>query len=292
MADLITTARALYNLDNLAATADEETTLAALVSACSRAVQVFCKREFNSQSFDELYRGVDDDKLLLRQYPIISVERVAYNPAAVLRVTNTSAANQRATAAVTSTGITLVRVASGTVTTDTSVTFAGNATINAVATAINALGNGWSASAVANYGLRASADLRAIQGARNALNFQAEFRIHVDDLSEYEIDASRGMLQRTAFYLQDVFPVERATWYGGLNWWRVIYTAGFATIPEDVQEACAQWVAQLFKQTKRDPGLASKFTATESYSVLQKMPDTTRQLLLPYRCHRVGPIGI
>jgi hypothetical protein len=45
-------------------------------------------------------------------------------------------------------------------------------------------------------------------------------------------------------------------WGGGINYWRVIYTAGYATVPEDVQEACAQWVAALFWQSKRDPGLA------------------------------------
>jgi len=34
-----------------------------------------------------------------------------------------------------------------------------------------------------------------------------------------------------------------------------IYTAGYATIPEEVQEACAQWVAHLFWQTKENPAV-------------------------------------
>src|SRR5438309_5582910 len=111
MADLITTARAKYNLNNLSTTAAEDTTLAALVTACSKAIRRYCKREFDSQQFDELYDGTDQPRLPLRQFPVVSVARVAYDPVAALRVTNTSASNQRATVAVTATGLTLTRVA-------------------------------------------------------------------------------------------------------------------------------------------------------------------------------------
>src|SRR5207248_3288921 len=136
-----------------------------------------------------------------------------------------SASNQRATVAVTATGLTLVRVAAGVTTTDTSVTFAGNVTLSAVATAVNALGNGWSASVIdsANNN-RASADLRAVQGALNARGVNAELTLHLQELSAYEVDANHGWLVRAA-----------GCWHGGVNFWRVIYTAGYATVPEDVQ---------------------------------------------------------
>src|SRR5438093_356554 len=174
MADLITTARAKYNLDNRTTTAAEDTTLAALVTACSKAIKKYCAREFDSQSFDELYAGSGAELLLLAQFPIISVARVAYEPTTVLRVQNNSSANQRATVAITSTGLTLVRVASGTTTTDTSVTWAGNATLSAVASAVTALGNGWSASvADSSYNNRASAD-PSVHGAFNDKDVDAE----------------------------------------------------------------------------------------------------------------------
>ena len=57
----------------------------------------------------------------------------------------------------------VVRVASGSLVLDTSVTWAANATLQAVATAVAALGNGWSArvvgSATGDYGLWPSQDL-------------------------------------------------------------------------------------------------------------------------------------
>jgi hypothetical protein len=287
MADLITTARAKYNLNNLAATSDEDTTLAALVTACSRGIRKHCRREFDSQQFDELYHGTGTPRLTLRQFPVISVARVAYGPTGALRITNTSASNQRATVAVTSSGLTLVRVASGVVSTDTSVTFAGNVTLGAVATAVNALGNGWSAAVIdSSYSNRASADLRALQGAFNAKDVQAELRIHLFELTDFDIETAGGRLVRghNAFSWD-----ESSTWNGGLNYWRVIYTAGFATVPEDVQEACAQWVAVLFWQTKRDPGLAREnvpgVVAREPFST---MPPGVRTLLAPYRDHKMA----
>jgi hypothetical protein len=284
MADLITTARAKYNLNNLTTTAAEDTTLAALVTACSRAIRRYCGREFDSQSFDELYHG-GCDRLLLKQFPILSIARVAYAPTTVLRIRNTSASNQRATVAVTSTGLTLTRVASGITTSDTSVTWAGNATLTAVAAAVNALGNGWSA-AVADsaYNNRASGDLRALQGALQAKDVDAELRIHLLELSAYDVDAERGILCVGAG-LDDLASVGGA----GVNYWRVIYTAGFSTVPEDVQEACAQWVAALFWQTKRDAGLAQEqVPSVVSRSPFSDMPPGVKGVLLPYRTYSLG----
>jgi hypothetical protein len=278
MADLITTARAKYNLNNLTTTSSEDTTLAALVTACSKAIKKFCRREFDSQTFDELYHGQGQEKLLLRQFPLLGVSRVAYDPVSVLRVQNSSASNQRATVAVTSSGLTLVRVASGTVTTDTSITWAGNATLGAVATAITALGNGWSAAVVdARYSSHASADLRALQGALNAKDVEANLVLHASELSSYDFDFGLGALLR---------PDE--TWTGGPNYWRIIYSAGYATVPEDVQEACAQWVASLFWKTKRDPGLASESVPSSVARVpMNNLPPEVRSLLEPYHDRRI-----
>ncbi|HYT92917.1 MAG TPA: hypothetical protein VEL76_29640 [Gemmataceae bacterium] len=296
MADLITSARAKYNINQASFTTDENSTIAALITACSQAIVRHCKREFVSQQYDELYNGVNDRRLTLNRFPIISVARVAYSPTTVLRIINTSASNQRATVAVTSTGLSLTRVASGTSSTDTSVTWGTYATLGQVATAVSALGNGWSATvADGAYTNRASADLRAVQGALNALNVQAYLRMHVMELSDYEVDANHGWLVRgvASLEVQDAFndPL-LPTWFGGIDFWRVIYTAGFATVPEDVQEACAEWVAMLFWQTKRDPGVTSEsIPGAVSHVLAQGIPEHLQALLAPYRDHKMRITG-
>jgi hypothetical protein len=97
MADLITRARALYNLANPATTADENTTLDALVSACSAVIEKYCRRDFVQAAYDELYSGNGDRRLFLRQYPIVSVQSVRYRPVTVLKIINNdTVTNQQA----------------------------------------------------------------------------------------------------------------------------------------------------------------------------------------------------
>lgn len=278
MANLITRARVLYNLNNRATTSDEDDTLDALIAAVSKSVEQYCWRTFASTSYDELQPGNNRQELVLRNYPLISVERVAYAPTPVLRVTNTSASNQRATVKVTSTGLELIRVASGVASTST-ILFADQVTLTALATAVTALGNGWSAAVVeANDNLRASADLRALQGAFPAKDVNALLQLHTSELASFGVAAERGMLSRD----------DGGCWHGGVNYWRVVYRAGYSAVPDDVQEACAQWVAVLFWQTKRDPGLgAESLPGVVSRAPLRDMPASTQVLLQPYRNWRV-----
>ena len=278
MANLITRARAIYNLNNRATTSDENTTLDALIAAVSKCMENYCWRTFSATNYDEVYPGNGRHDLILRNYPLLAVERVAFGLTPVLLVTNTSASIQRATVKVTSTGVELIRVASGVSTTST-ILFADQATLSALATAITALGNGWSASVVdTTLNARASADLRALQGAYHAKDVNAELKLHVGELSSFHVNASEGTLSRG----------DGATWDGGLHHWRILYRAGYSSVPDDVQEACAQWVAQLFWLTKRDPGLAAESVPQViARTTVREMPISIKLLLDPYRNWRV-----
>src|SRR5262249_47485778 len=161
-------------------------------------------------------------------------------------------------------------------------------TLTAVAAAVNALGNGWSAAvAQAPGGSPAPHDLRALPRAPQAQDGAAELKIHLFEFSAYEVDAERGILFVGAGARDFASGGNR----GGarVNYWRVLYTAGFSTVPEDVQEACAQWVAALFWQTKRDPGLAQEqVPSVVSRSPFSDMPPGVKGLLLPYRTYSLG----
>jgi hypothetical protein len=256
MADLITSDRAKYGINQASFTSAENTTIAALVTAVSKAVKRYCKREFDSQTFDELYQGSGSDKLILKQYPIVSVARVACDPIPVIRVRNTSSSNQRATVSVTSTGVSLTRVSGGSSSTST-VDFATYTTLTGVVTQINTLGNGWEAALLDSKAQRASSDLRAPQGAFWAADSTwCELKIHTTELSSYRVDADRGWL----YFPEDTLRNQLDGYGYGAAWdcsqeYRVVYTAGYSTVPEDVQEACAQWVASLFWQTKDNPAV-------------------------------------
>src|SRR5262245_41311867 len=85
MADLITSTYAKQALQqDTSFSAAEDGVIAALVTACSKAIRSYCKREFDSQSFTERYDGVDDTRLVLRQYPIVSVESLTLDGTALV----------------------------------------------------------------------------------------------------------------------------------------------------------------------------------------------------------------
>lgn len=277
MLDLITRERALRNLDSRETTGKEALLVDSLIGAASEAIERYCNRRFRAREYDELYDGSEDHNLMLRNFPVLSVERVAALPVSVLEVKNTdTSTNQQARVKVQSDKLTLTRVASG-VTTVNVLSFSSYATVSDLATAINALSaGGWSAEAASGYPNWPSVDLRPIQGNYNAAGKWVDLKIHVVELSDYEVDQARGILYRNC------------GWALVKNFYRVIYTAGFEEVPEAIQEACAQWVAILFWQTKRDMGLVNEsvpglFNRTQ----LGDIPQSVKRLLNLYRARGV-----
>jgi hypothetical protein len=251
-------------------TAPDLAILDCLITAASQAIESHCRRAFNLVNCDERYDGQDNPVLLVHHYPITAIERVMSEPAPALIARNDSGSVQRATVRVVADGLMLTRVASG-VTSVQTITFASAPTLSAMATAIAALGNGWSASVAPTVeGLLPSADLAACPGTWAARAAPAELRLHIREVSDYELNARLGVLRRVL------------GWPGGASFYRVVYTAGYSAVPEDVQEACAHLVAQLFWQTKRDPGM-TRDAAALSRRPVESWPLLVRDLLAPYR---------
>jgi len=95
---LITVTRLLDNLNNRLLTSDETTTCANLIDSVSAAIRRYCRTDFLLQTYEELYSGNGQQRLLLRQIPLVNVQSVRYGPYAVLRVFNNAySTNQRAT---------------------------------------------------------------------------------------------------------------------------------------------------------------------------------------------------
>jgi hypothetical protein len=306
--DLIMLARAKQDIQAIT-DSSQDALLTALITAVSDAIEKYCRRDFTSKSYDELYSGDGDRRLFLREYPIQSVQSVRYRPVTAIKVINNNTGlNQRATAAVTSAGLTLTRVASGVTTTDTSVTFAGNPTLQAVANAVNALGNGWSAQVVGDpggdYGLWSSADLyvkpafgdgASGQGALTARGQNAELKLHTYELAGYQWDARGWLLRAIPYTDPELLHPEDLVWPVGINNFRVQYTAGYTTVPEGVQEACARWVSLSWSMTSRDPLLAMQSVSgsmSQTWGDLntggEQPPAQVAALLRPYRRHTVA----
>jgi hypothetical protein len=291
----------------------QDTLLGVLIGAYSDAIQKWCRRDFFVRQYDELYDGNGDRRLLLRQYPIQAVTSVRYRPVTVLKVINNNTSqNQQARIQVTATGIQLQRVASGVLINETPLTYASNATLQAMATAITALGNGWSAQVVGDagqgggqgdYGLWPSQDLYVppsfgdgvtSQGFLMTRGAYAELKMHTYELQGYQWDPRGWLLRAIPYTDPELLHPEDLIWPVGINNFRIQYTAGYATIPEAVQEACAVWVSMAYYQTQRDPSIASQnipgqITQTWGHAPPSNEPPVrVQQLLAPFRRHTVG----
>lgn len=304
--DLITLARAKQNIQSIT-DSSQDTLLGTLITAVSEAIEKYCRRYFVSASFDELYNGNGDRRLILRQYPIQSVKSVRYRPVTVLKIINNSTSvNQQARVQVTSTGLTLTRVASGVTTTDASSTYAGFPTLQGLANNINGLGNGWSAQVVGDssgdYGLWPSADLyvppsygdgTTSQGNLTARGQYAELKLHTYELAGFQYDPRGWLLRAIPYTDPELLHPEDLIWPVGISNFRVQYTAGYTTVPEAVQEAAAEWVAALYNVTLRDPGLR-EFNPSGALKQAfiaphqQKPPPNVAALLQPYRRYAVA----
>jgi hypothetical protein len=183
-----------------------------------------------------------------------------------------------------------------------------------VATAVNALGNGWSAQQVGDaggpgllgdYGLWPSADLYIppsygtgtySQGAMNARGVNAELKMHTYELQGYQWDPRGWLLRAIPYTDPELLHPEDLIWPIGINNFRIQYTAGYPEIPQAVQEACAQWVSTLWNLTLRDPALRSQSVpGSINQSWVQnavintsRPPDSVAALLAPYRRHTIA----
>jgi hypothetical protein len=318
--DLITSARAMDSLggpqgtSNLGLSLAEQQTLTDLITSVSDAIEKYCKRRFISHFYDELYNGSGDKRLLLRQYPLQSVQSVRYMPVFVCRVGNfNTALNQQARVSITSTGLQCWRMASGVATTETLLTWSSYPTLQSLMNAVSALGNGWQGQVVTSatsefagdYGNWPSADLyvpssygdslegvgiQTSQGNLNGRGCWAALLMHTYELQGYQWDARGWLLRAIPYTDPELLHPEDLIWPVGINNFRIQYTAGYSTVPEAVQEACAEWVAFLFWQSKRDPALIHQVpsSATASgwgpiASPRAQPPQHVRALLAPYK---------
>lgn len=289
MADLITSAYAIQQIGGSLPTG-YSSVLPDAITTASELVQRFCQRDFVITTYDDSYSSLGFSAFLTRQYPVTVVSRVATGLQTVITISNTDATtNQRATAAltntvdtatnvITATGITLVRVASGVTTTDTSTVFATYPTLQSVADHINGLGGGWNASVLTGYTLWPSSDLKPIQGAQGALagvnGEGAQLQAFTNDVNGWNCDYPTGRIQLNAQQWDPVFALMnlgssplQATFPPGFDNVRVVYTAGYVTIPFAVQQATLITVQDLVWKMMRPQFFKSENAKDYSYTL-------------------------
>jgi len=265
-----------------------------LVSAASGAIRAECHRDFVVSAYAEYHSGSPNQRVLrLRQFPVVAITRVA-TAATALQVNNSGASVQRAIVATTALGLTLTTVSSGVAST-TAMPYASYPILASLAAAIAAVGDGWSAQTLSGaYGSFAawpSSDLKLTQGAVTALAGGAMLEIYEDyraggwpDEAWADADwAGSPGAWRLDSQTGELF----GHWPRGQLNIRVDYSAGFAIVPDAVQEACVQLAADLYGQSQLNGAIenarlgSAAYTLNTSARALTKSPKIFG-LIAPY----------
>lgn len=217
-------------------------------------IERYCNRQLKTRSYTrEIYWGEGTTQLILEQYPVTKVSRISIGRTNAFSIKNTTATTY-ATFEVTATGVTLNSDGSETV-----LTFAGNATITLLKTAIEAV-SGWSVTLLlSSYGALKSSELLRRPGLACKSPTIAYAEIPNDELDDYHVISPSEARNYGIVY----YP---AGFTAGQEYF-VDYQGGYQTIPYALEDACVRLAAYFYHKSKQDSTLKSESLGDYSYTI-------------------------
>lgn len=222
-----------------------------LIERATDFIERYCERLFNSRDYSqEVYYGKGYNRLILEQYPVTTVSRLAYGRANSFNIRNTSTDANFCTVEVTSTVLHLV-VDGGTNDDDTDLTLASYASIDELITAITALGKGWSCTTSAtDTSYRDASELLI----RPSMNVTAVARAYCEtfdgEVTEYKLISPAEA--------RNFGVIEKPGIFSTNTEYFVSYTAGYSTIPYSLEQACIELVKYKYDLSKQASGLKAE----------------------------------
>ena len=258
---------ALTSLSNLkswlgiTASTDDAVLERAIDRATSR-IESYLERNIKERSYAEWRSGAGVDTIRLHQWPVTTVTSVFSGNIAVM-VIGAKGNNLRASIAVNQETPTPAVVATYTditgATTVTSIPFATYPTVSDVAAQIGATGA---------YNATVTKNLRAVQmrpraGADCVLASMTLYG--ADTPSEFTYDYERGRLTIDRSWFA-YWPLQKGIMPNVAKSILIEYTAGYATVPDDIEQAAIEVASMLYRDRRRDGNLQSEGLGDYNYS--------------------------
>lgn len=258
---------ALTSLSNLkswlgiTASTDDAVLERAIDRATSR-IESYLERNIKERSYAEWRSGAGVDTIRLHQWPVTTVTSVFSGNIAVM-VIGAKGNNLRASIAVNQETPTPAVVATYTdisgATTATTIPFATYPTVSDVAAQIGATGA---------YNATVTKNLRAVQmrpraGADCVLASMTLYG--ADTPSEFTYDYERGRLTIDRSWFA-YWPLQKGIMPNVAKSILIEYTAGYATVPDDIEQAAIEVASMLYRDRRRDGNLQSEGLGDYNYS--------------------------
>lgn len=263
---LITLARAQEQLFNVNPADVENGTLQDIIDAASATIELYCRRTFATQSWDEVYYGTGTPYLYVNNPPITSVTAVRTGQLACIYIqNNTPIPIQACLVNLDTTGLTLTVTNYGETTTQT-FTWADYPTMTELAAAINDAGNGWVCTLPNQFASWATADIVPANepaiGGFSARQLNVPILLHWWFVPYFKFTQdNKGEIWCPSGFNE------------GYQNWRIQYVGGFAydedaggiQLPE-IQQATAELVQLTYESRFSNPNAQTEAMGNQSWT--------------------------
>jgi len=197
-------------------------------------------RTFDSTAYYEWLDGTGEQELALKQYPIIALRRVVFDTVGAGDITNTTTNATIASVTILNGSMSLSRVVSGVADTET-LTLSDYATLTDLSTAITALAKDWTFSVTSAYSLYPSVQLRP--GFLGDCLDPSKGYLEIASAASDPVDIKSG--NAATLHSSTGFPAGHQNIF-------VDYTAGYATLPEELTHLITNMVVWSVLQSGQD----------------------------------------
>ena len=245
------------------AVGDPSDLVSTILTSTDKYVKEYCRRTFELASYSEIYDG-GVSSIFVNEYPITALSRVAQGRIEVLSVNNT-ATSSYASCSCDGTNFTCNLNGS-----DSDLLLATYPTITTLVGAINALGSGWVATVSGDYGDFLSSEIINFYGKSCLNNDTAYAEIPSGSLTDFIIDADTGEIKHNfPCGFQNIF---------------INYTAGYSTIPTDLQMAVKILVQFIYDKARdNDFGLEYYSLGDVKKAFTNEFPIEVQKILMSYK---------
>ncbi len=258
----------------------DDALLTALINRATAAIQSYTDRTLISTTFRQRYDGDNSRDLVLKEYPIISIDFVSIGTNDAFSITNVNSDAYRATISIEDSTLTAptmtLEVYGGTNDGSTTITLSDHATLSALETAVNALGTGWTM----DVGVSAYDNYDPIEllptGRLECFNNFAYPKIPDEPLDSFHTYYDEGSIRLPSIASRCCNNVI------------IKYTAGYATTPADLEQACIAFTSYLYSARGKDFSLKSEklgdyaYTLADGNTLVGGLPTDVQIMLKQY----------
>ena len=235
------------------------------IDRATSVIESHCDRKLKSRTFYEFLMPEGDRTVKTEEFPIVSIDTISFGSQTSFSISSdTASSDVLASVGFDGSTLRLHKVASNGTTTTSTLAASSYATTSAIVTQINSSVSGWSATLTKNAYTRSLYRF----GGRGVIDADCLLDFPRDNVSEYRVDYDTGRIHITAARFPGVRADNAASnrFPDGFFPVFVQYTAGFESVPDDLEQVTLEIAGDIFRERLQDRTLQSESLGEYNYT--------------------------